>query len=379
MFSPFLLWIILTLFLYAVWQVPEVLGKRVYPQVRLDVEVEQDVVDVGEAVIVRCRLSNPTRFPCARIKLNFLLPQELGGAGSDDDRIGLETYLSSRQNAELVFTVHAMERGLARLNDVTLEFTDVFGLRKSERTVFTGAKVIVRPERGQPLPVANAFHELLGEIRTRRFYQEDPSLFTGIRPYQPGDAWRNVSWLATARSGELLVKQFGYTTASRVLILLNGQMHNQYWRLAPKGQTDILCQRLVQIASSLCGEGAAVGLLTNLKDSYTMSLYEAPASGSDQPIRLANRMGGLSQFPIMPLTELMHITSRYVHAGDTVVVLTSYWNEEGARALGEWNRMHRNLIVYRVIGDEELLPLPGISVMTERLPYKENRDKEAVS
>jgi len=49
--------------------------------------------------------------------------------------------------------------------------------------------------------------DLMGDLRTHRFFNEDPSLLQGIRAYQDGDPMRFVSWYATARTQQLMGKE----------------------------------------------------------------------------------------------------------------------------------------------------------------------------
>ena len=351
MLPSILIWLGITAFLYALWEAPNYIGRKVYPYVEAELEFDEDAVDIGDTLTVRCILTNPTKYPCPRIKLSLhrpegmRLPQDAADPFEEkEERIRLETFLMPKQKAELVFSLTASARGVARWNDIHMEFTDFLGLGRFARTVFTGGKVIVRPRRGIPKPIVNSAHELLGEIRTRRYYQEDPSLFTGIRPYQPGDSIRNVSWLSTARSGEISVKQFGHTTSSRVFLVLDGQMFEAYWKLVPRHRLDVMCERVVQIADKLIDDGAAVGLITNLKDSITMSFHELPAGGKGQTFRLANRMGSLSQSPAIPLSELLRLTARYAKPEDSVILLTSFLDKYGMQALSDFHSKHRNLL-----------------------------------
>ncbi|WP_058301996.1 DUF58 domain-containing protein [Gorillibacterium timonense] len=347
-----LLWFGLVVLLAAFWLAPEYWQHKVYPRITMEANFSHDIADVGDAVQIRCQITNPSRLPCPRVRLLILLPDELSvTAGGEERQLQLETYLLPRQTAELILTVYTARRGVARWNQAEMECTDMFGLRKDSRTVYPKAQVIVRPKRIPPRQAERLMNELVGDIRTKRYDQEDPSLFTGVRPYQSGDSMRAVSWFATARTGNLMIKQFGHTTESRVLLLLNGQMSDAFWMIAHRERLDILCEQALQLTDKLVEERATVGFLTNLLDSLSGGKYVSPDSGLVQRERIANRLGSLSRHPAYSLAELIRSAGRSVHPGETIVLITDYQDEAGRRALAELRRSHRAVYVYPVMGN----------------------------
>ncbi|WP_438433236.1 DUF58 domain-containing protein [Gorillibacterium sp. sgz500922] len=336
----FLLWLALVMLLAGFWVAPDYWQRRVYPRVRLEAGPVKETADPGEAVELRIRLTNPTALPCPRVRLDFQLPDELAirEEGGGDGRVRLTTYLLPRQTAELALTVYAARRGVARWNQAELHFTDMFGLRHDDRTVYPQALVVVRPRRLAAEPVGRLMNGLVGDIRVRRYDQEDPSLFTGVRAYRSGDPLRSVSWYATARTGGLMVKQFGHTTESRVLLLLNGQMNGDFWMVASRERLDRLCERVLQVADALLAERAEAGFLTNLTDSLGGGLYLPPAPGLVQRERIANRLGSISRHPAHSLAELVRSAQRLIRPGDTLVLVTDFRTPEADAALTELRR-----------------------------------------
>ena len=104
------------------------------------------------------------------------------------------------------------------------------------------------------------FRGILGEIETRRSVVEDSLTFRGIREYQPFDAYRSINWKQSAKAHELMVNMYGYTTDSRVRILLN--LDNNY--MIEKNK---LLEEAISLVSSmardLLKEGIMVSVMTN--------------------------------------------------------------------------------------------------------------------
>lgn len=335
-----LLWLTLVMLLIGLWAAPSFWERRIYPRIRLEVRVSLDYADPGEELEIRIRAVNPTRLPCPKIRLDFVLPDELAVVGGSGERkVRLDTYLLARQSAELIVPAVAVRRGVARWNQALLECTDLFGLQRSFLTVYPQMQVVVRPNRLAPGTERRMLNGMMGEIRVRRFLQEDPSLFTGVRPYASGDPLRNVSWFATARTGGLMVKQFGHTADARIWLLLNGQMGTAQWAVAARDRLDRLCEHVLQLAVQLGKEQAEVGFMTNLSDSLGGAAELLPAAGPVQPERLANRLGSLSRFTSGSQADLLRAAGRAARSGDTVVLVTDYRDAECTRSLEALRRL----------------------------------------
>ena len=70
----------------------------------------------------------------------------------------------------------------------------------------------------------------MGTRRARQGLQEDPALFAGVRPFQPGDSRRRLHWRATARVGQPVSKKFEPSTIRETLIALDVQTTDAaYW------------------------------------------------------------------------------------------------------------------------------------------------------
>ena len=135
-----------------------------------------------------------------------------------------------------------------------------------------------------------------------------------------------------------MVKQFGHTTESRVLLLLNGQMNGDFWMVASRERLDRLCERVLQVADALLAERAEAGFLTNLTDSLGGGLYLPPATGLAQRERIANRLGSISRHPAHSLAELVRSAQRLIRPGDTLVLVTDFRTPEADAALTELRR-----------------------------------------
>jgi hypothetical protein len=98
-------------------------------------------------------------------------------------------------------------RGLAAIGPLTVEVQDAFGLAASSAVVGTAQELVVTPEvvalaeTGLSIPAGDGESRLV----QRRATGDDDDAMT--REYRDGDAMRRVHWRASARHGDLMVRQ----------------------------------------------------------------------------------------------------------------------------------------------------------------------------
>jgi len=107
------------------------------------------------------------------------------------------------------YELRLVERGRHPIGSVSVRVVDPFGLVSRRTELAGGSSVIVLPRRtplqGDPPAVVGRAHHDLAVSRSRADGSGEPDVLT--RPYQPGDAVKQVHWKATAHRGELTVRQ----------------------------------------------------------------------------------------------------------------------------------------------------------------------------
>jgi uncharacterized protein (DUF58 family) len=112
-------------------------------------------------------------------------------------------------------------RGLYTLGPVEAHSMDVFGMAEQRTRIDAGMPLVVTPA---PLPLAasvlSGLRGIEGVIATRM--QANPSEDDVMtREYRHGDPMRRVHWAATARHGELMVRQEESATSPEATIILD--------------------------------------------------------------------------------------------------------------------------------------------------------------
>jgi uncharacterized protein (DUF58 family) len=114
---------------------------------------------------------------------------------------------AARRVRAVEYDLHPPRRGLYPIGPFVVEYEDPFGMVGSVRAVGEADRLVVVPDVVE-LPAggpALADGEGTAILVQRRVVGNDDDLTT--REYRPGDALRRVHWRASARHGELMVRQ----------------------------------------------------------------------------------------------------------------------------------------------------------------------------
>lgn len=120
----------------------------------------------------------------------------------------------------LPVTIPAPRRGIITVGPATAVRTDPIGLLRREREWDDVRELYVHPRTvAVPSTSAGLVRDLEGTA-SRRLVDADMS-FHAIRAYAPGDSRRQIHWKSTAKTGQLMVRQFEESLRSRLAVVLS--------------------------------------------------------------------------------------------------------------------------------------------------------------
>ncbi len=228
-------------------------------KVRLEFRFTEGAVNEGEAAGVLERSENRKYLPLPSfeyryvVKRNYTVSQEGWDAAMTIKRkmaLPIKRAVTNRARIE------GLTRGVYSIDEITLTATDLFRTRRMESFVKCRSGMTVYPAKIPAEKLSLPVRLLLGSVVTRRMAQEDPFALKGIRPYESYDSPKLINWKASARTGELKVNQFEYTTDEALLFLLDMGCGEEADR-----------EEMLRLASSLSllflRRGVSVSLLAN--------------------------------------------------------------------------------------------------------------------
>lgn len=221
------------------------------------------------------------------------------------------------------FHLDDLRRGVYEFGPVRLRVRDILGRDAIDGELEMPATLVVSPAS---LPVRRAGHEAspIGERRARRSLFVDPSLYGGVRPFQPGDTLRQVHWRATARLGSPVSRRYEPARGREVLIALDVQtLPGPHWEMTwDEAAFEGLCVAAASLARQLLDDGASVGIaaasFTGTPQRFAWLAPQASASQLARVGALLARIGPISSSPYGGL--LTWLTHRLAPGGTVLLI-----------------------------------------------------------
>lgn len=163
----------------------------------------------------------------------------------------------------------ARKRGRHFLQEAILISGDFIGIQTVNQ-IFDqhNQEVVVLPKAVALDEILEAYGNYYGDISVNRWIIEDPILNRGLREYTGNEPEKHIHWPSSLKTGELLVKNFDYTTDHSAVVVLNTAMSMYTW-----GEKDPeKIETCFSIARSILEEfetaGIPYGMATNAGTIY---------------------------------------------------------------------------------------------------------------
>ena len=224
------------------------------------------------------------------------------------------------------FHLDDLRRGAYELGPARLRIRDVFGRDAAESEQQDRSRLTVVP-RAVPVHHRPGDRSPLGERRAPRSLVADPALFSGVRPFQPGDSLRRVHWRATARLGTIVSRRYEPARGRTVVIALDVQTLDDvaHWEMSYDDDAfEGLCVAAASLARRLLDDGALVGVAAaSFTGTPQRIAWLAPRAGRGQLARVGELLARVGPVSSMPYPQLLGWLARRLPAGATVIALTA--------------------------------------------------------
>ncbi|GKX67161.1 DUF58 domain-containing protein [Inconstantimicrobium mannanitabidum] len=247
--------------------------KHAFKDVEFLMEFQDEAIFEGEETKLKRTFINRKFMPLWWLRTQYVLSANLEfDETQDDNNISKldhrseELSLFGHEKLEREIAIKGKKRGFYTINNAELITTDLFVTNKFVKRFDVANELYVFPKLLSNLIIDVKFEKLLGEVITRKHLVYDPYEKKGIRDYSTYDSIKDVNWSATARTGELKVNVYDYTSSQEVIIFLSSQKDNSW-------VSDDVIEEGIRIAATLYNEfttqGIKVGLITDSVDRET--------------------------------------------------------------------------------------------------------------
>ena len=329
---------------------------------------------IGDVLDYHITVNNDKLLPMIWLDISDTFPLGLQTGGTHRRGVGAEAELDHRITTSLLpyqrvtwkYRVRCRARGYHRIGPARLRSGDMFGLTSAEKNVTDVDYLLVYPRIVDLRRMLNLWERPLGTGRGRRFIQDDPSRFVGLREYLPTDPLKHIDWKATARHGRLESRIFEPAATRYMLIALNARTGDAAWQ----GSNRRLFERAVTVAASVAeyarNEDYTFGLVSNAIASYSSKWMSVPpGSGNLQLESVLESLAMAGPFWVTELSSVLRTESESLTSGSTVVLVTALISRAVVLETEEIRRRgHRMIIFYA--GDGE--PGPAAQQLPPEVP-----------
>lgn len=243
--------------------------------------------------------------------------------------------LGPHQSASLPVAVPTNRRGVIQIGPLTVAKQDPLALLRRELTWRERHLLHVHP-RTVLLPPNSAglVRDLEGQA-SRRLSDSDLS-FHAVREYLPGDAMRHIHWKSTAKTGNLMVRQYEESQTARVAVLFDAR-REEY-------ASDDEFELGVSVAASISAQAVREGRERFIASAWAPGLIRPSVDGLEElpsrdSVQLLDAWAELQPAADAPPVELLaRSLARSIRHLSIVVIVTG-----SIPAIG---RLHRAAVAF---------------------------------
>ena len=214
-----------------------------------DAELSTSRAEIDEPFELISSLKNTKALPILFAKVILKTPGKLAICEEQDAKnlhvrqsaldgqagqLDYSTFMMPREELLMRIKVSLGARGRYLFTSATVVTGDLVGLSSRQEVKEMFREIVILPKSVEA-PLANAaLGSYLGQQSVNRYLYPDPVLIRGFNEYTGREPMRSISWSRSLRSGELMVKDYDFTSDLTATILLNLEL------LVPQKDNSIL-------------------------------------------------------------------------------------------------------------------------------------------
>ena len=280
----------------------------------------------GDLVIVDLAVQNTGWLPIPWLEVHEALPVALTTPPFRREVITM----GPRGTHNIRYPLRCRQRGYYAIGPLTMQTGDLLGIVHQTQANVAAEYIIVYPRVLSLRELGLPTHAPQVALPAQLALFEDPARVMGVRDYVRGDSPRRIHWPATARSGQMLVKQYQSAIARGTLLCLDLDRESYGQR-----QLYVATELAIVVAASLAShivtrEELPVGLATEARDPLAGELARFYAPPRDERDHLMGLLEVLARVQIasgVSFVDLLERESAKLPWGTTVAVITGHESE----------------------------------------------------
>lgn len=256
-------------------------------KVQFGVEIPLGIAEEGQPVGVHLVIRNFSRFPLRKCRVKVCYKNTLAKKGRT---IWLRTGEVMRGENRMEYEVSFRETGNYEFRILRVRIYDLMGLFSIGKKVYAADHAVVLPKVWDiPVSLGEAVRNFYGdaeEYDEKRPGQDNSETFA-VREYRPGDKLQSIHWKLSAKTEELMVREYSQPKACPLILFVGGPRlalaasimfslmdaecpHYVVWQ--SRSENDLI---RIRVSDEESYYGALVLLMQDLQEADTERLQEA--------------------------------------------------------------------------------------------------------
>lgn len=279
----------------------------------------------GDEVRLAVEIDNAKLLPLSWLEAEIAMPADLlpgdvllGANAQGASCLRFATALGPYRKVVLRRTISCQKRGYHRIGAGMLRSADVFGLFIKACPFQTEQVLVVYPKIYPVSDLGLPAYQPLGAARDPRRLFEDPGRPMALRPYTPETPFKAIAWSASARTGELMARQYEPTVSlDTALYLAVDSFENKDDDLF-----ELAVSAIASIASHELENRRQVGVFVNGRQGDGGGAVMVPASRAPgQQTLILERLARLEQAASEPFGTFLDATLNATAGRATLAVI----------------------------------------------------------
>lgn len=275
---------------------------------------DKTIMEAGSTLMVILRAKVFSLLPWPWLELQDVLPPALARNTNRDPKGNL-VWARKGVVQYVTFLVPSLPRGIHQWDTLQYKSGDPLGFVSYHGRINQPAKMLVYP-RTIELPTWTFFpRRVEGSVMAKKTFNQSHVQLAGIREYQPGDRLSLIDWKSTAKTGDLLSKEFEPLLMSFSLVVLDCTIDS--W----KRDFDPAFEEAVTVAASLVKGAVAAHIPTRFHSNYTRQRGQMSITSKADYYTLLGHLAAIASDGRDIITQLLN--QELFLRDNNVVVVTS--------------------------------------------------------
>lgn len=263
---------------------------------------------------------------------------------SGEYQLTLTTSLLCYQKVVKRLRFAASKRGLYAIK-TRIYLKDLLGITTIEITPETVSQLIIHPRITPFKELDFAKTGLQGDHIIQRWIQPDTLFYTGVRPYEARDGFKDIDWKVTAKMQSLYVKKYDYTSDTSIAaFILGDDLESQF------AQDPQYIESAVNFCASLCNHAYEnqypISVSSNLFIDTKISNINLPDLSLNHMTKTYDLLSGITNYHQLGLNTFLTRLNAIFTPNTTLVFICKKPESKLVKAIYQFaNRGYKTVLI----------------------------------